>query len=144
MRDRIRTDGYEGMSSLYALTAYGEFGTPVGDFLYGVLTNDLRRAMTHADKTSVGDLDRIFKFVYNRLPMECWGSQDAYSKWIGTGVNNSHLSEAEYVLRSFEEAVSNLDTSDRRMVLIDLAKKLGLKGGGCETKDDMEEADSSM
>ena len=58
-------------------------GIPPGDFIMGVLENDLMKAMSHADS----DRARLFLpnycyFLYNELPTAAWGSKAAVKAWI--------------------------------------------------------------
>lgn len=146
----IDTHGYDGLPGLHALVGYSEHKTPVGDFLYGMLTNDLRKAFSYADANSQKHMCELFKFIYNRLPMDCWGSEKAYSDWMGNTYSKQTtlLSAAEYVTQVVQEAVHNLDSADRRMVLIDLAKQLGcygeMNGKEPETTDDVEENETAV
>lgn len=45
-----------------------------GDFLTGVLTNDLGKAVAHADDTNLWLIPVYVAFFYNEAPASCWGS----------------------------------------------------------------------
>lgn len=52
-----------------------------GDFLRGVLTNDLRLAVDHADRESMGAISAVVCWLVNNAPASCWGSEDAFTSW---------------------------------------------------------------
>lgn len=53
-----------------------------GQFLTGVLSNDLRTAVGHASEEHFADLRRIVQFVYFELPSDCWGSSHKVNAWL--------------------------------------------------------------
>ena len=61
-----------------SLRLYADTGVPVGDFLKGMLTNDLRRAMEFADDDNLTNLAAVYGYIYNKIPAGCWGSPKAY------------------------------------------------------------------
>lgn len=65
-----------------SLDAYAEFGRPTGGFLEACLSNDLRAAVSLADKSSIRALPVIVGYLYNELPCGCWGSKAAVDKWL--------------------------------------------------------------
>jgi len=69
-------------STLTALEDYVYHGTPTGGFLYSVLTNDLFGAVGHADAQNSQDLVEICTYVYNKIPVGCWGSKAKVTKWL--------------------------------------------------------------
>lgn len=73
------------------LRRYIENGIKPGDFLAAVLSNDLKEAVIRADDTNIGILHNYIKFLYNYGPMECYGSEHAYSRWIEKGGLGWHL-----------------------------------------------------
>lgn len=66
-----------------ALEAYVKTGRPQGDFMRSVITNDLGKAVAHADTDSQYALVALAIWLYNRAPSVCWGSNDKYESWIG-------------------------------------------------------------
>lgn len=54
----------------------------VGDFLYYIITNDLRNAVMSADDTNVQLVPKYVQYLYNRAPVTCWGSKEVYEKWL--------------------------------------------------------------
>ena len=64
------------------LEAYIEIGQIPGDFLYSVLTNDLERSVARADNENLRNLPAYIGYLYNKAPMECWGSAAKVEKWI--------------------------------------------------------------
>lgn len=75
--DRIRLD------IKAALMEYANSGAPVGGFLENVVANDLVGAASNADIDNLRALAAIACFVYNELPMLCWGSRRVYRAWLG-------------------------------------------------------------
>jgi hypothetical protein len=65
-----------------SLVRYAEKRIPCGGALTGLLENDLRGFMSNADTATLEDLDNLFKFVYNVLPGNCWGSPVKVSRWL--------------------------------------------------------------
>jgi hypothetical protein len=53
-----------------------------GQFLMAVLSNDLQKAVGHADDNSMKSLRRIVQFVYFDLPSDCWGSPEKVRAWL--------------------------------------------------------------
>lgn len=64
------------------LDRYVNDGIPTGDFLRAVLTNDLFGAMGRADEENRANLFDICSYVWDYLPIPCWGSADKVNKWI--------------------------------------------------------------
>jgi len=54
---------------------------PVGHFLTAVLCNDLSGACFQADSDNLAVLPLIVKFVYNRVPSNCWGDKEKVFAW---------------------------------------------------------------
>jgi len=77
----IDTSGYEDLRFVDSLVAYVEERRPIGHFLTAVLENDLQAAFAHGDELSIQELPRMVKFVYNRLPGNCWGSPARVKEW---------------------------------------------------------------
>lgn len=65
-----------------AIDRYVENGCPIGDFLWGVLTNDLYSAVGHADSNNRLALAEIVMYVHNYLPSCCYGTSDKVKSWI--------------------------------------------------------------
>jgi hypothetical protein len=60
---------------------YVNSGQPVSDFLYSVLTNNLKESIAKADFMNIDNLPHIVAYLYNKCPMNCWGSEATVSKW---------------------------------------------------------------
>ena len=71
-------------SFIEALALYVKTGAKPGDFLTGVLENDLGKAIKYADGKAEKNLANIFKLIYHTLPIESWGSPAKVQKWEGT------------------------------------------------------------
>jgi hypothetical protein len=61
---------------------YIEEGIPPGGFLMAVLENNLTEAYKRADHINKERIPDIVDFVYNELPLQCWGSPNKVSEWI--------------------------------------------------------------
>lgn len=57
-------------------------GCPVGDFLYAVLTNNLKDAFGRADGDNKQDLEEIVRYCYWEIPANCWGSEEKVEAWL--------------------------------------------------------------
>jgi hypothetical protein len=67
------------------LRLYIEEGIPPGDFLYAVLTNNLRETVIRADEINRANIVNWVKFLRSHAPSECWGSVERYNAWIESG-----------------------------------------------------------
>jgi len=68
-----------------ALDHYAITGRLPGHFCQAVLKNDLQKAVGRADKENQKALVDIVKYVYNRLPINCWGSPEKVGDWSASG-----------------------------------------------------------
>ena len=64
------------------LREYIEHRRPVGDFLYAVLSNDLKEAFVRADDINIERMFDYVKFLYSQAPSPCWGSPEKVQKWL--------------------------------------------------------------
>jgi len=65
-----------------AIRRYVVQGIKPGDFLTGVITNDLRRAVGCADEQNIGLLKLYVQWFYNEAPGSCWGSLENMNEWM--------------------------------------------------------------
>lgn len=65
-----------------ALDRYIEHKYEPGGFLTAVLQNKLMEAVGRADVTNKAALPAICAYVYNRLPVGSWGSEEAVDAWL--------------------------------------------------------------
>lgn len=65
-----------------ALRRYVLEGIQPGDFLTGVITNDLKRAVGHADAINLPLLKLYVQWFYNIAPGFCWGSTAIMREWM--------------------------------------------------------------
>lgn len=70
---------------LEAMKKYVATGEVSSDFLIGVIENDLRKAVSHADEYNRTIIYLYVMWFYNRAPMQCWGSHNKRVGWTGTG-----------------------------------------------------------
>jgi hypothetical protein len=68
--------------TLQALDDYIISGLEPGGFLTAVLSNDLKGAVTHADRWNQNNLADTVKFIANCAPASCWGSREQMTKWL--------------------------------------------------------------
>ena len=75
---------YEGVPELTrgALERYVEHKFLPGGFLIAVLSNDLMGAVSRADSENIVALRDIVAFIYNRCPIDCWGSEERVWKYL--------------------------------------------------------------
>lgn len=71
--------------TLRGLQRYHTHGLPTGDFLYAVLTNNLKESFARADEENQRDMFEIVSYCYNHLDMRSWGSKEAVGAWIAHG-----------------------------------------------------------
>lgn len=67
---------------LESLNAYAKEGRPTGGFLRAVLENNLSEAFGRADEENRKCLFEIVSYVYNELPIPCWGSPEKVKAWL--------------------------------------------------------------
>ena len=65
-----------------AIDLYASEGHPVGDFLYAVLSNNLKNALGRADSDNERDIKEIVMYVYWEIPGDCWGSEKKVDDWL--------------------------------------------------------------
>lgn len=53
-----------------------------GNFLRGVISNDLKTAVMYADEENIRNLPAYVSYFYNHAPMDCWGSEEAMRRWV--------------------------------------------------------------
>ena len=56
--------------------------TPPGDFMFAVLSNNLRDSFAQADEVNRHAMFDIVNFLYNDVPGCCWGSPEAVEAWV--------------------------------------------------------------
>jgi len=64
------------------LTRYVQDRILPGDFLAAVISNDLARAVGCADEENLKNLPAYVAWLYNKAPMNCWGSREAMGAWL--------------------------------------------------------------
>jgi len=67
---------------LESLGAYVNERRPTGGFLRAILENNLMEAMGRADEDNRQCLFHIVSYIYNELPMDCWGSPEKVRDWL--------------------------------------------------------------
>jgi hypothetical protein len=70
---------------LGSINAYVRTGRPVGDFVYSVLTNNLKESLFLADPESLAALPVIVRYLYHRVPSSCWVSKENVASWMEKG-----------------------------------------------------------
>ena len=65
-----------------ALEAYIATGRHPGGFLNAILCNDLMEAVARADESALDNLPHIVSWLYNEVPISCWGSPERVKYWL--------------------------------------------------------------
>lgn len=65
-----------------SLQRYVEHHIEPGGFLRAVLENDLFTAVGKADYINIHKLHEICVYIYNVLPITCWGSPEKVEEWL--------------------------------------------------------------
>ena len=65
-----------------SVKAYLEEGIKPGSFLTAILENNLTESIARADSVNLANLINWARFLYDELPMGCWGSKEKVKKWI--------------------------------------------------------------
>jgi hypothetical protein len=68
--------------TMAALRRYELLHIRTGDFLYAVLTNNLKEAFQRADDSNIENMYAIVNYCYNELPSVCWGSPEKVGAWL--------------------------------------------------------------
>lgn len=64
-----------------SLDDWAKNGHQPGGFLSAVLENNLFEACARADSTALDNLPHIVQYIYNALPVGCWGSKEKMKVW---------------------------------------------------------------
>lgn len=72
----VRPDIIEGIRQ------FADKGIPPGDFLWAVLSNDLKEAFGRADEGNIAAMFGIMSYCYNEIPSDCWGSIQKVNAWL--------------------------------------------------------------
>lgn len=70
------------------LLRYVERREHVSSFLRSVLSNDLMSAASNADGPNERALASYVRWLYNYAPTDCYGSPEAYERWIREGLTS--------------------------------------------------------
>jgi hypothetical protein len=68
--------------TLIAIQNYIERKLPPGDFLYAVLSNNLKEAYRTADDRNRSAIEEIVRYLCNYAPATCWGSKERVYAWL--------------------------------------------------------------
>ena len=68
-------------STIETLTAWIEYGRPMGHFCEAIVSNDLREACARADERNRAALWEIVAWLHNYAPIGSWGSREALEQW---------------------------------------------------------------
>jgi hypothetical protein len=61
------------------------YGRPVGSFLMAVLSDKFVESYARADSENTRKMKNWASFLYNELPMECWGNTKKVEDWSEHG-----------------------------------------------------------
>lgn len=90
-----------------SLDRWACFGEEQGGFIMSVLKNNLVKAFSKADRENLNSLEDIVRYMYNRLPMNCWGGVKEVEKWEGLKLPN-----IEYIKLKSNEDIGVLHHGD--------------------------------
>lgn len=65
-----------------SLDAYVKERRPTGGFLRAVLENNLSESFATADIDNRECMFDIVGYVYNKFPVDCWGSPEKVRDWL--------------------------------------------------------------
>jgi len=68
-------------STKRAIDNHVDFGYETGNFVYAVLTNNLKEAVGRADLENLQDLHEIVSYCYCQIPSMAWGSVAEVDLW---------------------------------------------------------------
>lgn len=68
--------------AIEALKRYVDDHIQPGGFLTAVLENDLTMAVGVADLHNIEIIPTYVNYVYNELPIKCWGSKEKVKEWL--------------------------------------------------------------
>ena len=68
-------------SVLNDLDAYVYKHVPPGGFLEAVLSNNLKESFGRADNNNIRAMFDIVCYIYNCVPLTCWGSYELVKSW---------------------------------------------------------------
>ena len=75
-------DFYIREDMMGGITRYIETGIPPGGFLSGIISNDLREAVSNADDENLHNIPAFVAYFYNEAPSACWGSPEQMQDWM--------------------------------------------------------------
>ena len=75
-------DFYIPAHMMDAITRYIDDGIKPGSFLTGIISNDLREAVSNADDENLHNIPAYMGYFYNEAPSGCWGSPEFMQEWI--------------------------------------------------------------
>lgn len=75
-------DFYIREDMLDGIKRYIEYGIPPGSFLSGIISNDLREAVSSADDENLHNIPAFLAYFYNEAPSSCWGSPEQMKNWM--------------------------------------------------------------
>lgn len=65
-----------------AIDRYIKLGVHPGDFLFAVVTNNLKEAVIAADDINLKNIPAYVSYFYNEAPSQCWGSAQKVNAWM--------------------------------------------------------------
>lgn len=64
-----------------SIDAWANSARPVGGFLLAILSNNLLAAVNQGDLENLRAIPAIVAYLYNRVPLACWGSESSVHEW---------------------------------------------------------------
>lgn len=102
---------------------YIEEGRPLGDFLQSLLCNKLMQTFRHADAKNLAAIHEWLSFVYNEVPGDACGSEEAYEYWCDVGGYNSHFSLLRMKALAREKGIE-LSEEELKIAILSIGKKI--------------------
>jgi len=70
------------MDTIGQLLSYRDEHIPLGSFGQALMENDLIGAFQNADAKNLAAMFDTVQWIYNEMPINCYGSKEAYKEWI--------------------------------------------------------------
>ena len=70
---------------VYIIKRFFEDRVPPSGFYRAILANDLFSAVDKADDINVNLIPQIVRYIFNNVPMSCYGSYTKVDKWLSGG-----------------------------------------------------------
>lgn len=90
-------DTFVPMHDRDSIERYIEHGIIPGSFLQAIICNDLRMAVSQADRVNTAFIPTIVRWFYNYAPSQCCGSKGRMMAWAGEFVDRRNKEKSHAV-----------------------------------------------